>query len=73
MTELQFQVIGREGMEWTDSPRALTAEETQLVAGALSNHGKLEAIKTYRAMTNATLKAAVQFIGNIARRAREES
>lgn len=54
--ELELDV--QSSTPWTDTPRALTDEES----AALRGLSKLEAIKLYREMTRATLKAAVAFV-----------
>jgi len=51
---MKIEIIGDPGTEWTDTPRALTKNETDQIKAA----GRLDGIKLHRQFTNSTLLAA---------------
>jgi len=54
-------VIGDAGVDWIDTPRALTNDET----AAINAVGYLQGIKLHRQFTHSTLRAAVAAVKSI--------
>ena len=51
---MQIEIVGDKGIEWTDTPRALTDDEAAKIKAA----GRLDGIKLHRQFTKSTLLAA---------------